>query len=64
MAQARRARRTGRRSPDAVLLEGSYGFEQKVTVAWETQLAPDEFDGLLAPILADPGRLVDCHRWK
>ena len=53
MAQARRARRAGRPSPDAILLEGSYSFEQKITVEWETALALDEFDGLLAPILAE-----------
>ena len=53
MAQARRARRAGPPSPDAILLEGSYSFEQKITVEWETSLAPDEFDELLAPILAD-----------
>ncbi len=53
MAQARRARRPDRPRPDAILLEGSYSFEQKITVEWETSLALDELDGLLAPILAE-----------
>ena len=54
MAQARRVRRTGRPGRDALLLAGSYSFEQKVTVEWETQLALDELDALLAPLLAEP----------
>ena len=54
MAQARRARRAGRPNPDAVLLAGSYSFEQKVTVEWERELAVDEFGGLLSPLLAEP----------
>ena len=54
MAQARRARRTGRTRPGAILLEGSYSFEQKITVEWERPLALDEFDRLLAPIVAEP----------
>ena len=54
MAQARRVRRAGRPGPDAVLLQGSYSFEQKVTVEWERPLALDEFDALLAPLLAEP----------
>ena len=60
MAQARRARRTGRRSPDTVLLEGSYGFEQKVTVEWETPLALDE---LLAPILSEARTLAEIRTY-
>ena len=54
MAQARRARRAVRPSPDAVLLAGSYSFELKITVEWETSLGLDAFDGLLAPILTEP----------
>ena len=54
MAQARRVRRAGRWRRDAVLLAGSYSFEQKVTVEWEKPLALDELDGLLAPLLAEP----------
>ena len=54
MVQARRASRTGRSSPGAVLLAGSYSFEQKVTVEWERELAVDEFGGLLSPLLAEP----------
>ena len=63
MAQARRARRTGRRSLDAVLLEGSYGFEQKVTVEWETPLALDELDELLAPILSEARTLAEIRTY-
>ena len=54
MVQARRASRAGRSSPGAVLLAGSYSFEQKVTVEWERELAVDEFGGLLSPLLAEP----------
>ena len=54
MAQARRARRAGRPGPDAVLLAGSYSFEQKITVEWEKPLTLDEFETLLAPLLAEP----------
>ena len=61
MAQARRARRAGQPSPDAVLLEGSYSFEQKITVEWETALALDELDGLLAPILAEPRSFAEIR---
>ena len=63
MAQARRVRRTGRRSPDAVLLAGSYSLEQKITVEWEVQLALDEFDGLLAPILAEPRSFAEIRAY-
>ena len=63
MAQARRARRAGRPSPDAVLLEGSYSFEQKITVEWETSLAHDELDGLLAPILAEPRSFAEIRAY-
>ena len=63
MAQARRARPAGRPGPDAILLEGSYSFEQKITVEWETPLAPDEFDGLLAPILADPRSFAEIRAY-
>ena len=51
-------------STDAILLEGSDSFEQKIAVEWQTAFAPDEFDGLLAPILADPCPLLECRRWK
>ena len=61
MAQARRARRTGRAGPDAVLLAGSYSFEQKVTVEWEKPLTVDEFDALLAPILAEPRSFAEIR---
>ena len=63
MAQARRARRAGRPSPDAILLEGSYSFEQKITVEWETPLAPDELDALLAPILAEPRSFAEIRAY-
>ena len=63
MAQARRARRAGRPGTDAILLEGSYSFEQKITVEWETPLAPDEFDGLLAPILAEPRSFAEIRAY-
>ncbi|MDE0203825.1 MAG: hypothetical protein OXK73_15475 [Rhodospirillaceae bacterium] len=63
MAQARRARRAGRPSADAVLLEGSYSFEQKITVEWETPLAPDELDALLAPILAEPRSFAEIRAY-
>ena len=61
MAQARRVRRAGRPGPDAVPLAGSYSFEQKVTVEWEKLLTLDEFDGLLAPILADPRSFAEIR---
>ena len=63
MAQARRARRAGRPGPDAVLLEGSYSFEQKITVEWETTLAPDELDALLAPMLAEPRSFAEIRAY-
>ena len=63
MAQARRARRSGPPGPDAVLLAGSYSFEQKVTVEWETQLAPDAFDALLAPLLAEPRSFAEIRAY-
>ena len=63
MAQARRARRVGPPSPNAVLLAGSYSFEQKVTVEWETSLALDEFDGLLAPILTEPRKFAEIRAY-
>ena len=63
MAQARRARRAGQPSPDAILLEGSYSFEQKITVEWETSLALDELDGLLAPILAEPRSFAEIRAY-
>ncbi|MDD9993728.1 MAG: hypothetical protein OXP75_18170 [Rhodospirillales bacterium] len=63
MAQARRARRAGRPSPDAILLEGSYSFEQKITVEWETSLEPDEFAWLLAPILAEPRSFAELRAY-
>ena len=61
MAQARRARRAGRPGPDAVLLAGSYSFEQKVTVEWEKALALDEFEEILAPILTEPRSFIDIR---
>ena len=63
MAQARRARRPERPRPDAILLEGSYSFEQKITVEWETSLALDELDGLLAPILAEPRSFAEIRAY-
>ena len=63
MAQARRARRADRPSPDSILLEGSYSFEQKITVEWETSLAPDELDALLAPILAEPRSFAEIRAY-
>ena len=61
MAQARRARRAVRPGPDAVLLEGSYIFELKITVEWKTSLGLNEFDGLLAPILTEPRKFVEIR---
>ena len=63
MAQARRASRAGRPGPDAVLLAGSYSFEQKVTVEWETPLALDELDALLAPFLAEPRSFAEIRTY-
>ena len=63
MAQARRARRVSQPSPDAVLLEGSYSFELKVTVEWATSLVLDEFDALLAPILTEPRKFVEIRAY-
>ena len=63
MAQARRARRAQRPGPDAMLLAGSYSFEQKVTVEWERWLTLDEFDALLAPILAEPRSFVEIRTY-
>ena len=63
MAQARRARRTGQPSPDAVLLDGSYSFEQKITVEWESSFGLDELDGLLAPILAEPRSFAEIRAY-
>ena len=63
MAQARRARRSGRPGPDAVLLAGSYSFEQKITVEWEKALALDEFEELLAPILTEPRSFTDIRTY-
>ena len=63
MAQARRARRGGRPGPDAVLLEGSYSFEQKITVEWERPLALDQFERLVAPILAEPRTFADIRTY-
>ena len=53
MAQARRASRTGRQDREAVLLQGSYSFEQKVTVEWERHLELGAFDELLSSILTE-----------
>ena len=63
MAQARRARRAGRPGPDAVLLAGSYSFEQKITVEWEKPLALDEFAELLAPLLAEPRSFAEIRTY-
>ena len=63
MAQARRARRAGRPGPDAVLLAGSYSFEQKVTVEWEKPLALDAFEEFLAPLLAEPRSFTEIHAY-
>ena len=63
MAQARRARRAGGRSPDAILLVGSYSFEQKITVEWETAFALDELDALLAPILVAPRSFAEIRAY-
>ena len=63
MAQARRARRVGRPGADALLLAGSYSFEQKVTVEWETPLALDELEALLAPFLAEPRSFADIRSY-
>jgi len=63
MAQARRARRAAQPGADAILLEGSYSFEQKITVEWETSLAPDELDALLAPILAEPRSFAEIRAY-
>ena len=54
MAQARRASRTGRQGREAVLLQGSYSFEQKVTVEWERHLELGAIDELLSSILTEP----------
>ena len=63
MAQARRAKRAERPGPDAVLLAGSYSFEQKVTVEWERPLCLDEFDALLAPILVEPRSFAEIRAY-
>ena len=63
MVQARRASRTGRSSPGAVLLAGSYSFEQKVTVEWEKQLALHELDALLVPLLAEPRSFAEIRAY-
>ena len=63
MAQARRARRAERPDPNAVLLAGSYSFEQKVTVEWEKPFALDQFDALLAPILAEPRSFTEIRAY-
>ena len=63
MAQARRVRRAGRSNSDAVLLEGSYSFEQKITVEWEKPLALDAFDALLAPILAESRSFAEIRTY-
>ena len=63
MAQARRARRAERPGPDAVPLAGSYSFEQKVTVEWETPLTLDQLDALLAPILTEPRTFPDIRTY-
>ena len=63
MAQARRARRSGRQCREGVLLVGSYSFEQKVTVEWEKPLALDEFEELLAPILTEPRSFTEIRAY-
>ncbi len=61
MAQARRARRESPACRDAVLLEGSYSFEQKITVEWERQLELDAFEALLSPLLAEPRSFAEIR---
>ena len=63
MAQARRARRSGRQCRGGVLLVGSYSFEQKITVEWEKPLALDEFEELLAPILTEPRSFAEIRTY-
>ena len=63
MAQARRARRAGPPGPDAVVLAGSYSFEQKVTVEWERPLGLDEFEEILAPLLAEPRSFAEIRAY-
>ena len=61
MAQARRVRRIDRQYHEGVLLEGSYSFEQKITVEWERQFELDAFDELLSPILAEPRSFAEIR---
>ena len=63
MAQARRASRAGRQDREAVLLQGSYSFEQKITVEWEKQLELGAFDELLSPLLAEPGSFTEIRAY-
>ena len=63
MAQARRTRRSGRQCRDGVLLEGSYSFERKITVEWETPLELDEFERLLAPFLTEPRSFAEIRTY-
>ena len=63
MAQARRASRTGRQDREAVLLQGSYSFEQKVTVEWERHLELGAFDELLSSILAEPRSFAEIRAY-
>ena len=63
MAQARRVRRSGPQCREGVLLEGSYSFEQKITVEWEKPLSLDQFERLLAPILAEPRTFADIRTY-
>ena len=63
MAQARRARRAGRPGADAVLLAGSYSFEQKVTVEWEKPFTLDQLDALLVPVLAEPRSFAEIRAY-
>ena len=61
MARAYRTRRAGGETRHAVPLQGSYSLEQKITVEWERGLALDEFDALLAPILAEPRSFAELR---
>ena len=63
MAQARRASRTGRQDREAVLLQGSYSFEQKVTVEWERHLELGAFDELLSSILTEPRSFAEIRAY-
>ena len=63
MAQAYRVKKPTKRcgprhdtvaTTQAVLLDGCYCMEQKITVEWEKEIARNEFGRLLAAILTEP----------